>query len=476
MKRQVRVVLASFSIIGFLIFQTIYPASTIAAPSCSISGDGSASSPWLVRSSVDLQCFESGTWTPPSASIGYVSLLADVVKINSFKLFKDSTEITINFQGNSHTITISGVTDFMGLFQNSRNSVFEDFNVQISGASSLKIPGAGTPGYGWVVAQDYSSTFDNIQISAPISNGNGGIIGLAYGSYVKNSSSSGTIGTNYAGGLVQSTQPGASPAQTRIENSYSTGLIGATSGGILGVAKSDTKITRSYSTGLIDNGGAGGLAGGSVVPTGSGQLLIESSYSTGNIGFSSGGILGAYSLNFAISNVYSTGNVVDYAGGIVGANASDGGVYNSYVLGNILPGGEGIYSRTRSANPNLTSLNVYVVDNLGWSDVTAASTLTGYQGWGGSYKWVQCTINTPAKITAFYTRDPCAPEPTPEPTPDPTSTSSPTSTNTVATAAPTLAKTGVSGFKLNLISGIAMGALVFGIFTIKFAKNKRISN
>ena len=471
MKRWVSAVLVLASLLGILLAQTINARSSQAAP-C-LSGDGSAGSPWLITTSAELQCFESGTWVPAGGSMRHVSLLADVLKTNNTKLFKDVTgDFLITFSGNSHTITIDRVSNFEGLFKNSKSSVFKDFTVEAINGSSLRIPGAGASGYGWVVEQDYESKFENIKITAPISDGNGGIIGSAYGSYVLNSSSIGPIGILAAGGLIQSTQayPSGITPQAKVEGSFSNGFIGASSGGILGVARADTKITRSYSTGLIDNSGAGGIVGGSVVPSAAGQLLIESSYSTGNIGFSSGGILGQYSSNFVISNVYSTGNISDFAGGITGANASDGNVLNSYVLGNIYLGGEGIFSRTRGANPNLTSANVYVVyGSSNWSDTTAATVLTGFKGWGGSYKWVQCNIDTPALITAFYTRDPCAPEPTPEPS----STSGSSGAASVSTTLPTLANTGVNGMSLNFIIGIAFIALIAGAAATAIGINRK---
>lgn len=466
MKRRAKVFLVVASLFSLLFAQTINSPASEAAP-C-LSGDGSAGSPWLVRTSTDLQCFESGPWRPAGGSMRYVSLLADVVKTNNIKLFNGTSgDFFITFSGNSHTITIDSVSNFEGLFQNSKNSVFKDFTVSAINASSLN-----EPGYGWVVEEDYSGTFDNIHVNAPISNGNGGIIGSAYSSHVLNSSSTGIIGTNHAGGLVHSAQldPTGYAPFTLIENSHSTGFINATSGGILGIALENTKITRSYSIGEIDNGGAGGIVGQSYVQDPTEQLLVETSYSTGNIGFSSGGILGQYSSNFVISNVYSTGDIADFAGGIAGANASDGSVFNSYVLGNIYLGGQGIFSRTRGANPNLTSANVYVVyGSSNWSDTTAATVLTGFKGWGGSYKWVQCNIDTPALITAFYTRDPCAPEPTPEPT----STSGSSGSASTSTTLPTLANTGVNGMSLNFIIGIAFITLIAGVTATAIGINRK---
>lgn len=504
--------IATVFAIGTLLF-VFLPSQTATASPCSISGNGSQQTPWLVQNSSDLQCFETGNWTPPGGQVGYLALNADVEKTTNVKLFGTSPSFALRFNGNNHTITVNQVTNFQGIFRDSRNSVFQNFSVASTNGSNLSAPSPGASGYGWVVENDYLSTFQNIHVSAPISNQNGGIIGGAYGSYVLNCSSSSTIGSTGAGGLIQTTlsESGANPPtrQAQIDQSHSTGSIGASSGGLLGNVLSDTKITRSYSTGNIDNGGAGGLAG-----TGTQPLSIETSYSTGDIGISSGGLLGQYASDFSISNSYSEGDISSYGGGLVGAYASGGSVHNSYSLGYVSPYAGGIFgnlfddSQNYPNLPGLNALNIYVVGqidpngaaiaspgpnnppsgsittqsltvsysnalfdpnvSMGWSDVDAATVLVGYQGWGGTYKWISCTLNTPASITAMFATDPCSPSPTPTPTPSPTSTQDSSGVEHAL-----LANTGVSWqmLALGLFAFICIG---IGSIVIRkeFLKNK----
>lgn len=487
-----RITLVIFLAFSFIFSQAIVAGPASASPPCSITGNGSSSTPWQVQSSADLVCFETGVWNPPGGQVGYLSLQTDVVKTNDVKLFSNSPVFSIRFNGNGNQITIDGVSNFQGLFRDSRDSTFENFTVVSINGSSLKRPLSGASGYGWVIENDYSGLYKNIVVTAPISDQNGGIIGGSYGSYVFDCISTGSIGSVGAGGLVQSTmnESGASPQtrQTLIRGSHSTGFIGGSSGGILGIVHSPTKISTSYSTGQIDNSGAGGIVGTSVA-----ELIIESSFSTGNIGFNSGGILGQYSSSFHISNSYSEGDISPYGGGFVGMLAQDGVVENSYSLGAISDHAGGIFGGLYDdgANypglPGLTALNVYVAgqivgsgggvaspgpnavgsglistqsltvtytnayfDNFaspGWSDTDAATALIGFQGWGGSYKWIQCSVNIPAFITAMYQNDPCNPSPSPTPAP---------------TEASELANTGITldnYFQLIAFS-LAMGVIV----------------
>jgi filamentous hemagglutinin family protein len=125
----------------------------------------------------------------------------------------------------------------------------------------------------------------------------------------------------------------ASNHDTPITNSYSTGDIRTTGGGLIGenfnssVYNSHSAVNAGYHR-LPDNGGLIGYNENSPV---------VNSYATGAVtgGSQVGGLIGT-NVNSDLTNVYATGTVTStssLAGGLVGSNS--GNISNSYATGNI---------------------------------------------------------------------------------------------------------------------------------------------
>jgi len=219
----------------------------------------------------------------------------------------------ITFNGNSYTVTINAITNYLGLIQNGSpdggfsNIAIKNIGVLISGGSTLNSRA------GWIGHREYARNYNNCTVDNCYSNGYinggeaGGIIGYSSNVNVTNCYSTGTI---EGGGIVGSSATGI------VRNCYSTGYISGGGGGIAGPRFSGT-ITNSYSTGDISGDYSGGIAG----PIFSGT--INNCYSTGIIrGKFSGGISGGLSSG-TITNSYSTGAIQgNYSGGIVGSQFS----------------------------------------------------------------------------------------------------------------------------------------------------------
>jgi hypothetical protein len=254
---------------------------------------------------------------------------------------------------------------------------------------------------------------------ATLSTGSGWL-GQAYyangttGNLIVNCSSDGPIGA--AGGGITGAYTAMGGSLT-IRGCSSTGAITASGGGIVGQvsamgAGSSLDIERCWTSGSI-GGNCGGMCGNSCGING-GQLIIRNSYSTGIISGSGGGIFGITAGSAGIAyaiNCYSTGAIGSGAGGIFGPNAgatfggsaglaealncystgainSGGGIYGSgyttvpanrcYSTGAKSGSGGGIWHN--SASDTLQGANNYSESNngtSGWNDVNATATLTG---------------------------------------------------------------------------------------------------
>ncbi len=105
----------------------------------------------------------------------------------------------------------------------------------------------------------------------------------------------------------------------KVDNCYSTGIIGIGGGGICAGYNGDCTISNCYSTGDITIQTSGGIIG--ISAGNNGPCTISNCYSTGNMGIACGGIVGdgaGYNDLCTISNCYSTGTIGLIGGGIAG--------------------------------------------------------------------------------------------------------------------------------------------------------------
>ena len=269
-----------------------------------------------------------------------INLISDLTITSASSLFSSTSGNWI-FNGNGHTITVSGVSNFTGLFSSiNSGGVVENISFVSSNGSTLAT-------YSGAVAATSSGLIDHINSNFSVSSWGGGIVGaMTVDGVVANSKSTGEISGIYAGGIVGIGNAGV------VHDSCSTGVIsGPYAGGIASL----------YNTGAIYN-----------------------SYSTGNLlDMFAGGIVGNGNTG-TITNVYSTGSMsYSYQGAISydNGNPRDGGylLSHAYTTGLV---GAGVY------NSELTNLNSFftpagsIISSFGantgiWSDSQASSYLTG---------------------------------------------------------------------------------------------------
>ena len=329
-------------------------------PGCFGFGSGTSSDPFQIWTDTELSCLESASSYSPVSGAHY-ELMADIERTSATSLDKPHQ---IVFDGNNHTITISGVSNFPGLFGDTSNASVS--NLVIVANSSTATAYAG-----WLAGEDINSTFSNIVVNAPISIYGGGIVGFG---------SSGTT----------------------ISTSASTGAISNYGGGLVGSDSLSVTITNSFSTGAISDYG-GGLVG-----SGSQQFLISGSFSTGAISDYGGGLVGVGSEGGTVSNSFSSGIIGDYGGGILNPALFSpffGLVTNSYSTGALGYASEAI----SDVSGDVIVTNSYGTEGSAWSDSTANATLTGVPIGAGSLgaAWGSCGINRPYFIASFYSSNPC---------------------------------------------------------------------
>lgn len=405
-------------------------------------GSGTSADPWQVWTTADLESITQGN----SVCVGpggesYFAQMADITKTTSTPVVQPNL---VRYDGNGHTVTISSVTGFSGLFSGTNNDTITRLVVHSAGGSTL------ATGKGWVADTDNGSTFSFISTDGAISQSGGGIVGSdavgttvtdSYSSgdiqsrgggligeeagrllstiTVTRSHSSGSIGSN-AGGLVGMIQYGPD-RNIIVTDSYSTGAItGAGAGGILGgywlLNGGTGTISRTFSTGAITGAGAGGIAGIYFAANG-GVANISNTFTTGVIsGNQAGGFIGKNSVLYAgavtISNSYSTGNILGgTAGGFIGDRTSTGGtisITNSYTSGSSGLTTNGYFANGGSAT---NSYSEAANSSSGWNSDHAASVLTGAPNPTFGTSWGSCIVNQPFFISGFYAHDPCVATP-----------------------------------------------------------------
>ena len=272
---------------------------------------------------------------------------------------------TDTFDGQGHTIDLSGVTGFQGLFDCSGGSTEERATIQ-----NLGVLNGTLAWYAGYIVRQYQSYFDvsNCYSTGTIESYAGGIAGYQAGHTgectITNCYSTGTI-KSYAGGIAGN-QAGES-GECTITKCHSSGEIGHQAGGIAGQGAAwyngKCTITKCHSSGEIKNS-AGGIAG-SIASGNNGTSIIENCYSSGTIGKNAGGIVGTMAgINgeCTITNSYSTGEIGDNAGGIAGNKAGHSGectITNCYSTGAIGNQAGGITGQGAGNNGECTITNCY---------------------------------------------------------------------------------------------------------------------
>ena len=221
----------------------------------------------------------------------------------------------VTITGQNYIITISSLTGYSGLVQNT-NSTY--LNVVINNLSVISSSSTILDGEGWIC----QSNFYNGIVSFCSSNGviptnGGGIFGTAScNSSATNCFSTGSIGL-YAGGIF-----GSYCVNCTVNQSYSNGTIASYAGGIFGFGTNYTFDSSIYSpVQPIDQ--SGNTINPATIDTSACIVVLSTtinSYSTGSIGSYAGGIYGYFAYNSKATNSYTLGNGAVMSGGIFAPN------------------------------------------------------------------------------------------------------------------------------------------------------------
>ncbi len=424
-------------------------SSPVRAAACGsmTSGSGTSADPWLVQTNADLLTLTTTRCTGPGSQ-SYFRQTADLTLTTNASITQPDL---VRYDGGRNTVTVNGVTGFNGLFTGTNADTITGLVIRAIGSTLANEKG-------WLADTDTGSTFSFIVTDGDIPTDGGGIVGRgARNTTIEDSYTSGNIGQG-AGGLIGS-DGGADGDTLTVRRSHTSGQIGYNAGGIAGWRRSGTLssivVTHSYSTGSIGDNGGGIL--GPYWGTNDGLVQLSQVFSTGAIaGDGAGGLAGAYSASNAsaagkglfIAHSYTRGAISgSRAGGLVGRDAgSIGGIItvsNSHTSGGITglnsgglvgyrstSGGAAItIANTYTAGSSPYTTNGYVADanwtsltvtssyseaengGNGWSDVRAASVLSGAPSPTFGTQWSSCLVDQPYFLSAFYPRDPCLQSP-----------------------------------------------------------------
>jgi hypothetical protein len=299
-------------------------------------GSGRPGDPWLITTAAQFNEIRNN----PSAhyklmgdiSVGYWTPIGNSSPVSS--------QFTGTLDGNSHTVTISGISkseNYVGLFGYTQGATIT--NLTLNTATS----GAGYSGsYSYVGSivgyakgrLNLVNCHSNLSIIAK--SYLGGLVGYGQDLQVSNSSFTGTISASgsYIGGIAGAVvRDNSTTNLAHIKQCFVTGKITSTLdyvGGIVGQIVG--KVSESYTTGnIVGQDKVGGIAA-RIIHNGSFTSTVENCYATGDITGNGttygdvGGIVGyavaTSSLTHTVKNCYSTGVVYntkgEYTGGIVG--------------------------------------------------------------------------------------------------------------------------------------------------------------
>ena len=244
----------------------------------------------------------------------------------------DTSTGGLTVEGNNHTITIDGITNYTGLIK-FNNSYYSDYGQHvIQNVGILSTNNSTLAQYnGWICSAE---DIPNVSVNKCYSTGS-----------IQNQQSGGIFGRYMS-------------ATSSITNCYSTGNISGTgSGGICGIAGAGT-VTNCYSTGIIQDENSGGIFGEE--PVGS----AVNCYTTGAIsGTNAGGIFGLVN-SFLVQNTAT--NCYCIGGTNIGTAATTTNCYAA------LETWSDTHAKTYLANvSNSSSSSV-------WTDIDLSNTSTPY--------------------------------------------------------------------------------------------------
>jgi hypothetical protein len=413
-------------------------SSTLAATSITSAGDIQIRQT-TTTSSLEYSTDDSITWNPiPNADypIYITNSNTDSTVIN----VKFTTNITfsstigntnayfepltdfITFDGQNNTVTISSITDYLGLIKNGTSSSSTSSpskrNITVknikttSNSSTLHSSGGG-----WVCQSYFGAYSSNIQINNCSNSGSingglaGGICGAYAGSYgsitVTNCSNTGSIGSGASTGAGGICGVSAGYYGTcTVSDCSNTGSIITNAGGICGAragSNGQCTVSNCSNTGSITGDYAGGICGARAGSNGTCTIsdcsntgLISGYYAGGicgyyagyygtcavsncsNIGLISGqytggicGIAAGWMGNCTVTNCSNTGSIGSYSGGICGASAGEYGTcnvtkcFNTGLISGIAAGGICGFQFGKTTNTNNCSItNCYNIGTI----------------------------------------------------------------------------------------------------------------
>ena len=300
--------------------------------------------------------------TPAAGTILTISLFSDITisaATQGANGFFTTESSYITYDGTGKTVTIDGITGYLGFIQNGTSAINGNHAITVKNIKSAATGGSNLNAAtltraGWICQAYFGcninnipgyveTLIDNCSNSATINNnsagfGNGGIVGgrsFSYGTgIIQNCFNTGEIITIRGGGILGMggiQNPGQIVSVT---NCYNTGAIsGQFAGGICGAQLGQVgtgTVTDCYNTGAISGTSAGGICGVHTGAFGGGSATITDCYNTGAIsGSDAGGICGSSagqdSGSATISNCYNIGAINSpYAGGICGSSTPVG--------------------------------------------------------------------------------------------------------------------------------------------------------
>ncbi len=224
-------------------------------------------------------------WPSTIADISTVILAEDLTFNDQTNYFIINDGSTVILDGNYHTITIDGITDYNGVVEShSSSTIIQKLGVLTSNGSTLGYS------YGWIGSSFFLGNINNCYSTGIINNNSvGGIVGMSCAKNgicnITNCYSTGIISGDYCGGIA-----GFHTGDTgicNINNCYTTGEItGYSAGGIVGHVTpyyGTCNITNCYSTGDINNSLASAI--GPVTTGLDGSCNITNFYSSGIISY-----------------------------------------------------------------------------------------------------------------------------------------------------------------------------------------------
>ena len=312
------------------------------------------------------------------------------------------------FEGNGHSISLTGVANWEGLFRIATNDNSPSSLNDAPVIHDIHMIGGETSNQGGFIIQaeqkhfivKNSSSSGVIQGGCHPCKGGGGICGLGCSGdiLITHCWSSGEIRGFSAGGIAGRVLglDGGENNTVTISHCYSTGnIVREYSGGICGMGagynhKGKVIIEQCYSLGEIGGPHSGGIMGGATSHT-NGHVSIINCYSRGDISGSNnaGGICGANTGwsggTVILTNVYASGKI-DHkdAGGLIGSIAYDVAEVN--ITMSVYDGDRGDMIGERSDDARKQKNSGYL------GDITGTVYCYSHNG-GGEIKQQECWNN-----------------------------------------------------------------------------------